>query len=171
MAGFKKAKSLKRARFDEADDDTGNDVAAERAVKPAKKAKTASATSGKDDEGNSFWTLSANRRIGISNFKGKTLINIREYYTDASGDLKPGKKGISLSLEQYASLVKAIPSLNAELIEQGHEMPEAEAASAPQDTAHSSDEAEGAAPLVKKPAKKVKKANIEATSDEDDDTD
>ena len=36
--------------------------------------------------------LSATRRVGISEFKGTTLINIREYYNDAAGDLKPGKK-------------------------------------------------------------------------------
>jgi len=30
-----------------------------------------------------------------------TLIDIREYYTDKGGDSKPGKKGISLTEEQF----------------------------------------------------------------------
>ena len=33
------------------------------------------------------------RFASVSEFKGKKLVNIREYYQDASGDLKPGKKG------------------------------------------------------------------------------
>lgn len=35
--------------------------------------------------------LSNNRRISTSVFKGKTYVNIREYY-GTDGDLKPGKK-------------------------------------------------------------------------------
>ena len=31
------------------------------------------------------------RRVGISKFKGKVLVNIREYYEN-NGELKPGKK-------------------------------------------------------------------------------
>jgi hypothetical protein len=33
-----------------------------------------------------------NRRIGSSQFKGATLVNIREYYTAPDGELRPGKK-------------------------------------------------------------------------------
>ncbi len=29
----------------------------------------------------------------MSTFHGKKLVNIREYYSDDSGDLKPGRKG------------------------------------------------------------------------------
>ncbi|KXJ91056.1 transcriptional Coactivator p15-domain-containing protein [Microdochium bolleyi] len=164
------AKNLKRSRRDVADDDSADDAPVKQTAKPTKKAKTSTATSGKDDEGNSFWTLSANRRVGISNFKGKVLINIREYYTDAAGDMKPGKKGISLSLEQYASLVNAIPSLNAELAEQGHDVPDTRAGALSKAVAHSSDEDEDETPVDKKKApKKAKKSNIEATSDEEDD--
>lgn len=32
------------------------------------------------------------RRVTISDFKGKTLVSIREYYVDDGGDMRPGKK-------------------------------------------------------------------------------
>ena len=38
-------------------------------------------------------------------FKGKTYIDIREYYVDKNTmETKPGKKGISLTCEQYQTL-------------------------------------------------------------------
>jgi hypothetical protein len=48
--------------------------------------------------------LSDKRRVTCSLYNGKVLIDIREYYTGDSGDLAPGKKGISLSAEQWARL-------------------------------------------------------------------
>lgn len=37
-------------------------------------------------------------------FRGKVYVDIREFYTDSNGDLKPGKKGISLTAPQYQKL-------------------------------------------------------------------
>ena len=43
--------------------------------------------------------------VQVREFKGKTYIDIREYYVDKNTmDTKPGKKGISLSCEQYQKL-------------------------------------------------------------------
>ena len=43
--------------------------------------------------------------VQVREFKGKTYIDIREYYVDKSTmDTKPGKKGISLTCEQYQKL-------------------------------------------------------------------
>ncbi|KAI1826028.1 transcriptional Coactivator p15-domain-containing protein [Xylaria intraflava] len=138
----------------------------EEVVQAPKKVKTKTAvetSSNNDDEGNTFWALSANRRVVIQNFKGKTYINIREYY-DANGVLKPGKKGIMLSLEQYSSLLAAVPAVNAELQSKGHDVPDispnAPGASAPRVAAKASPS--------KEKKKKKKKMNIEATSDEED---
>ena len=39
--------------------------------------------------------LSAKRFVSVRNFQGKQLVDIREYYTDDSGERKPGKKGES----------------------------------------------------------------------------
>ena len=36
--------------------------------------------------------LSGKRRIVVQEFKGKWYVNLREYYTDNSGEMKPGKK-------------------------------------------------------------------------------
>jgi hypothetical protein len=42
--------------------------------------------------------------VTVRTFGGKVLIDIREYYTDqASGEERPGKKGIALSPEQWVS--------------------------------------------------------------------
>ncbi len=41
----------------------------------------------------------------VREFKGKTYVDIREYYVDKNTmETKPGKKGISLSCEQYQKL-------------------------------------------------------------------
>lgn len=52
-----------------------------------------------DDDGNTFWELNAGgmRRVTVSEFKGSTMIGLREYYVDkATGQHKPGSK-VSLS--------------------------------------------------------------------------
>lgn len=37
-------------------------------------------------------------------FRNKVRVDIREYYLDDQGEKRPGKKGISLSLEEYKKL-------------------------------------------------------------------
>lgn len=38
--------------------------------------------------------LGSRKRVSVSEFKGKLLVDIREYYEDkADGSMKPGKKG------------------------------------------------------------------------------
>jgi hypothetical protein len=44
-----------------------------------------------DSDGNKFWEISKARRVTISEFKGKTMVGIREYYEKDSQWL-PGKK-------------------------------------------------------------------------------
>ncbi|KAI1418883.1 transcriptional Coactivator p15-domain-containing protein [Xylaria sp. FL1777] len=153
------ARSKKRHVDEEAA--SSNDEVAQ----PSKKAKTKTAVEanpGKDDEGNSFWPLSATRRLVIQNFKGKDFINIREYYSDSNGGLKPTKKGIMLTLDQYNDLLTAIPAVNAELQSKGHDVP---------DISAKTPNAPAPKPSTKSPSKeqkrKKKKMNIEATSDEE----
>ncbi|KAK4452423.1 transcriptional Coactivator p15-domain-containing protein [Podospora aff. communis PSN243] len=133
-----------------------------------------SAASGTDAEGNSFWQIGGTRRVTISKFKGTTLISIREYYTDkASGEAKPTKKGISLSVEQFQGLVDAMPSLVQALEEDGHELslPDTGNGGAPIAEASEKPEKPKKAKKSKKSDKpeKPKKSNIEETSEEEDD--
>lgn len=52
--------------------------------------------------------LGRKRTVKISEFKGKRYIDIREYYEDKSTkELKPGKKGITLYLDEFNRLVEA----------------------------------------------------------------
>jgi len=39
------------------------------------------------------------------------LIDIREYYQDKSGESKPGKKGISLTAEQFQAVMDFGPEI------------------------------------------------------------
>ncbi len=64
----------------------------------------------------SSFQLSKMRKVTVDEFKGNVLVNIREYYEDkASGDVKPGAKGIALSIEQFEEFVKHIPAIQAKI--------------------------------------------------------
>ncbi|XP_019871924.1 RNA polymerase II transcriptional coactivator [Aethina tumida] len=67
---------------------------------PAPKKPKPSSTSNKSGEDENSWDLGKNRFVKLSEFKGKWYVNIREFY-DAGGELKPGKKGIMLTMEQW----------------------------------------------------------------------
>ncbi|KEZ45245.1 hypothetical protein SAPIO_CDS2719 [Scedosporium apiospermum] len=138
------------------DDDSGSEVGAP----VAKKSKSGPSSSRisdihKDDDGNPFWQLPKSRRVTVSEFKKATYVNIREYY-EKDGKVLPGKKGISLSLDQYREFLKAIPSINAELRRiTGQSFNDPDDNSLPSTKANRS-------------SKAPSKSNIETTSDEDD---
>ncbi|KAK4144296.1 transcriptional Coactivator p15-domain-containing protein [Dichotomopilus funicola] len=116
---------------------------------------------GTDGDGNPYWEIGNTRRISTAQFKGMSLINIREYYTTPDGEVRPGKKGISLTLDQYSALLKAIPEVNEKLRADGHELGDAPAGA-------ETDASDATAVKTEKSAKtKPQKANIEATSDEE----
>ncbi|KAH7419886.1 transcriptional Coactivator p15-domain-containing protein [Cadophora sp. MPI-SDFR-AT-0126] len=138
----------------EEDDFVENDDGAARKTK-----KTKSAASSSNDQ-DKFWELSKGskpRRVTISDFKGNTLINIREFY-DKDGKFLPGSKGLSLTIDQYKNLLHAIPSINKYLKGQGVDVSA---------SAISYEESEEDVPKRRIKAKKEAKANIEATSEED----
>ncbi|KAJ3553705.1 hypothetical protein NM688_g3470 [Phlebia brevispora] len=83
--------------------------------RPAKKKKPESTSSKKkaateeagavlvDASGDKYVDLGKKKRATVRAFKGTTYVDIREFY-DAGGEEKPGKKGISLTQEQWNTL-------------------------------------------------------------------
>lgn len=69
---------------------------------PVKKVK-------KEGEGNTF-ELSKNRRVTVRSFKGKTYVDIREFFQKGD-EWAPGKKGISLSPEQWEKLLEHVDDI------------------------------------------------------------
>jgi len=53
--------------------------------------------------GEVMFQLAKMRYATVSEFRGKVMVGIREYY-EKDGKLLPGKKGISLSAEQWQAL-------------------------------------------------------------------
>ncbi|CAH9117046.1 unnamed protein product [Cuscuta europaea] len=54
--------------------------------------------------------LNKKRRVTITDFRGKTLVSIREYYWK-DGRECPSSKGISLTAEQWVSFKKSLPAI------------------------------------------------------------
>ncbi|KAG6874486.1 hypothetical protein C0995_010396 [Termitomyces sp. Mi166 len=62
-------------------------------------------------DGDKYVDLGKKKRATVRSFKGTPLIDIREFYGN-DGDEKPGKKGISLTLEQWETLKKSTETLD-----------------------------------------------------------
>jgi hypothetical protein len=58
-----------------------------------------------DAEGNLFFDIGRNRRVAMSIFNGRKMLNIREYYLDENNDMRPGKRGIALYEEEWMKLM------------------------------------------------------------------
>ncbi|KAF8313097.1 PC4-domain-containing protein [Clavulina sp. PMI_390] len=92
-------------------------VVKEKVEKPKKESSSkgkakAKAAKGNDDT-SEFISLGGTRRVTVRQFNGKTLVDIREYYEDkSSGEMKPGKKGISLSAEQWSSFKEKLADID-----------------------------------------------------------
>ncbi|KAJ7084415.1 transcriptional Coactivator p15-domain-containing protein [Mycena belliarum] len=100
------------------DRDELDESESEAPLKAKQKGKTKNAETEDIDvkstlEGEKFIELGKNKRVTVRSFKGTTLIDIREFYTDkTSGEQKPGKKGISLGLDQWDELKRAATTLD-----------------------------------------------------------
>lgn len=56
-----------------------------------------------------------NRFITLSSFKGRTYVNIREYYRTDDGELRPGRKGIALKPSEWKRLLAEAETINQQL--------------------------------------------------------
>ncbi|RWS12920.1 activated RNA polymerase II transcriptional coactivator p15-like protein [Dinothrombium tinctorium] len=69
--------------------------------------------SGEDEK---KFQLSNNRFVTVSQFRHKTRIDIREYYVTDDGVRKPGKKGISLSLQEWKKLKEQMDEIEKAIV-------------------------------------------------------
>jgi hypothetical protein len=65
-----------------------------------------------DTEGNPYLRLGARKRITIKEWKRIVLIDFREYFTNAEEEERPGKKGISLTEEQWKVLKASMETID-----------------------------------------------------------
>ncbi|KAK7285776.1 hypothetical protein RJT34_20557 [Clitoria ternatea] len=63
-----------------------------------------------DDSERLICQLSNRRNVVVQNFKGTTLVSIREFY-NKDGKQFPGSKGISLNAEQWSAFKRNVPAL------------------------------------------------------------
>ncbi|MBN3301076.1 SUB1 regulator of transcription b [Amia ocellicauda] len=84
--------------------------------KPAKKLKSGESSraggSSKSDKDDNMFQIGKMRYVSVRDFKGKVLIDIREYWMDQEGEMKPGRKGISLNPEQWNQLKEQISEID-----------------------------------------------------------
>ena len=101
MAG-PKASKRKSSEYVSDDGFVDNGDTSDRSDRPTKRSKNAQSSSKSshftsaakplvDSDDNPYWEISKMRRVTLSEFKGKQLINVREYYEKDGKDL-PGKK-------------------------------------------------------------------------------
>ncbi|RAL15018.1 transcriptional coactivator p15/PC4 family protein [Aspergillus homomorphus CBS 101889] len=114
-----------------------------------------------DANGDRYWELSKSRRVTISNFRGKVMVNIREYY-EKDGHNLPGRKGISLPIDQYSALVTLLPEIELAMRNHGQSVPRPSYDAKDLQQSTGGNETEEANASVHEIARK----NIEATSDE-----
>merc|ERR1719219_1573176 len=75
------------------------------AAKVAKITSEGGASTCTIENGEPTWSLGGMKSVKVQEFKGKTYVDIREYYIDKSTmETKPGTKGIKLNCEDYQKL-------------------------------------------------------------------
>lgn len=81
----------------------------EKAQSPEKKPSGGAAEKGPGGE--VMFQLARMRYVTVSEFRGKVMVGIREYY-EKDGEFRPGKKGISLPLDQWNRLKDQIADID-----------------------------------------------------------
>lgn len=94
------------------DDSDDSDTGAKTKTKKAKKTGASASGPPPDDD---MIEISNKRFVSVRMFQGRFLVDIREYWYDDAGTRKPGKKGISLTVEQWGRLKDAIPQIDAKI--------------------------------------------------------
>uniref|UniRef100_A0A5B6YVE7 Putative RNA polymerase II transcriptional coactivator KIWI-like n=1 Tax=Davidia involucrata TaxID=16924 RepID=A0A5B6YVE7_DAVIN len=71
-----------------------------------------------DDEDIVVCEISRNRRVSVRNWQGKVVVDIREFYVK-DGKQMPGKKGISLTMDQWNVLRDHVDEIDQAVAENG----------------------------------------------------
>ncbi|XP_052211603.1 uncharacterized protein LOC127814252 [Diospyros lotus] len=66
-------------------------------------------------DGGRMWKLAETRGVAVHDFKGSTLVSIRDYY-EKDGKLLHSSRGISLSSWQWSAFRKSFPSIEAAIL-------------------------------------------------------
>ena len=53
----------------------------------------------------------SDRMVTVTPFMGKLKVHIRQFYVNGNGEIKPGKSGIVLEIEEFYKLVELIPKI------------------------------------------------------------
>ncbi|KAG4300593.1 hypothetical protein PCANB_003052 [Pneumocystis canis] len=66
-----------------------------------------------DVNGYPYWELGGKtRRVTLTTWKGQRLIDLREYYEDSvTHEMRPGKKGLSLTPKQLTAFINVLPCI------------------------------------------------------------
>lgn len=87
--------------------------------KPAKKQKSGESSKGSaaakqssSSQEDNMFQIGKMRYVSVRDFKGKVLIDVREYFMDNQGEMKPGRKGISLNPEQWNQLKEQMSDID-----------------------------------------------------------
>ncbi|XP_066458573.1 activated RNA polymerase II transcriptional coactivator p15 [Eleutherodactylus coqui] len=87
--------------------------------KPAKKQKSGESSKGSasskqssSSQEDNMFQIGKMRYVSVRDFKGKVLVDIREYFMDNQGEMKPGRKGISLNPEQWNQLKEQMSDID-----------------------------------------------------------
>lgn len=59
--------------------------------------------------------LSPVKQVDVRSFMGRTLVDIRQYYTSPAGMALPSKKGISLTVAQWRRLQAAMGEIDGKV--------------------------------------------------------
>ncbi|KAF5317170.1 hypothetical protein D9611_003962 [Ephemerocybe angulata] len=115
------AKKAKRDTKSKKRESSGDDESDDKPV--SKKSKRAEEGSGsikvsKNKDGEKYLDLGKKKHATVRSFKNIPLLDIREFYVDkASGEDRPGKKGISLTLDQWNTLKEATSTIDKLFLE------------------------------------------------------
>ena len=63
------------------------------------------------EEDRVFLGEKSNCMVTVTPFMGKLKVHIRHFYVNGNGEIKPGKNGITLEIEEFDELVKPIPQV------------------------------------------------------------